>query len=967
MTNRIRLRDARPKAFWGAVIGAATSLVGSAISARQQERAAREQKRQQELADARNLAANMTQVMNLNENAQRAYEDQFRTNFRLGGRPKCGLGWLGKGLLNSLPAIGQAAGSIVDGFLINSNNTNVNSTTSDNTYKTDTSDTSEKLAYGGKTRPTAGAVVQRGGVAQPIGNNTFLLRGMSHDDTNSKGQSGIYLNLNGRDVEAEGGEILHKNGNQFEIISDRIGYDGQSYADHVLSGENPNYIFDMQEQSKRRRLRTGGYSSPVREIAAFGWPDDIWSSLVTRGRRFIGADRNNSAYNSALSQAQELINSNTTNVNGSPFNLYTGTAEDLVEYNPITNSYSVRNPYLSTGIAPSGAFRVNPAKIARGVQQTARIATSVRNSMRGQQAANAARTTARATEQANRAAAEAEKARRAQAALRSIGATVDNTSTAGRNAYAGARAGSSSARDLIDLRRLYTGNPGLPPLGGVPEGSLNFRTGINLGINGRKVLPYVVGIGGAGALVGGTAYLANRGYNRTYPSTTPRTQLGYNVANPSVLDTTRVDSSFIAPIDSIVRDSAFVPVDSINVNGQQINTTLPNDTMVANLANPNVATRVNTEADPLTIAERQNGVAPVSPRRPARVPTNSTSTATNSGTTVNRPAQSSGTMTAEERDRILRQGFGPYTTNYDNYDFLRGQADTDYADRVRQDMQNRVAADMTGLTYNPETGNLEAAPTTTVEQTLPSNRLGMSPTTGDFINAGIGILGSVLSNSIMQRSLRNMSKYAPSAPTPYQAGKLVTTFNINPQLAEIERQRQQNFRAINQNTASSAAAIQRQQAVNTATTDAENKLWAQKFNTEAEMLNRDTLNRQQVANMNTQAYNRWRERLDDYNRGLGQARASSNVAMIQGIGDSLSGLIESGMNNYNRDLDRRALAAASEQGTVERLINFGYPLDQQTYASIAINSKNEDARRLAYSKLTKRNQRRLRNGGLYVS
>lgn len=948
MNNRIRLRDARPKAFWGAVIGAATSIAGSLISAKQQRDAAKEQQRQQRLADNRNIAANMTKAFNLNQNAQRAYEDQFRTEFKLGGRPKCGLGWLGKGLLSSLPAIGQVAGSIVDGALLH-NASGITSTDA-NESDTSTDNADEKMAFGGKTRPISGAVIQRGGVAQPIGNNTFLLRGMSHDDTNSKGQSGIYLNLNGRDVEAEGGEILRKDRNQFKIISDRIGYGGQSYADHVLNGENPDNIFSMQEQSKRRRLRNGGTTSPVRELAAFGWPDDVWGALLTRGRRFIGSDTNNSDYRAALSQAQELINSNNANVNGSSFNLYRGTAEDLVEYNPITNSYSVRNPYLNTGIAPSGAFRVNPTKIARGVQQTAKIATSVRNSMRGQQAANAAKTTARATEQANRVAAEAEKARRAQAALRSIGATADNAATTARNTYAGA----------------HISVPGGPTLGGLPYGSLEFVT--NSGRNVRSVLPYIAGIGGVGALVGGTAYLANQGSNRTYPTTTPRTQLGYNVANPSVLDTTRVDSSIVAPVDSIVRDSAFVPVDSINVNGQQINTALPNDTIVANLANPNVVNPANVETDPLTIAERQVGIAPSSSAVLSRTPVSNNSSTTSSRTSTNRPAQNSGTMTAEERNRILRQGFGPYTTNYDNYDFLRSQADTDYVDRVRQDMQNRVAADMTGLVYNNTTGGLEAAPTaTTVEQTLPSNRLGMSPTTGDWINAGVGVLGSILSNSIMQRSLRNMSKYAPPAPTPYQAGKLVTTFNINPQLAELERQRQQNFKAIKENTASSAAAIQRQQAVNTATTDAENKLWAQKFNTEAEMLNRDTLNRQQVANMNAQAYNHWRERLDDYTRGLGQARASSNVAMIQGIGDSISGLIESGMNNYNRDLDRRALAAASEQGTVERLINFGYPLDQQTYASIAINSKNEDARRLAYSKLTRKNQRRLRNGGLYVS
>lgn len=962
MANRIRLRDARPKAFWGALIGAATSVAGSLISANQQKKAAEEQKRQQQLADDRKLAANMTQVMALNQNAQRAYEDQFRTNFKLGGRPKCGLGWLGKGLLSSLPAIGQAAGSIVDGALANNNNTIAPIDTNTETNE------EQKLAYGGKTRPTAGAVVQRGGVAQPIGYNTFLLRGMSHDDTNSKGQSGIYLNLNGRDVEAEGGEILHKNGNQFEIISDRIGYGGQSYADHVLSGENPDNIFNMQEQSKRRQLRNGGTTSPVREMAAFGWPDDLWGSILTRGNRFLGFDTDNPDYQAALAQAQSLVADIPSTYNGRVVSGVTRNPEDLIEYNPITNKYSVRNPYLNTGIAPAGGFRVNPAKIARGIQQTSRLANNVRNAMRGQVAANNVRNAAKATEQANRAAAAVEAERRAQAALRSIGATADNATTTARNAYAGARTGSGSAKDLIDLRRLYTGNPGLPPLGGVPEGSLNFRTGINIGINGRKVLPYVAGIGGAGALVGGTAYLANRGSNRTYPSTTPRTQLGYNVANPSVLDTTRVDSSFIAPIDSIVGDSTFVPIDSINVNGQQINTTLPNDTIVANLASPNVVNPANIETDPLTIAERQGGVAPSSSTVPSRTPVSNSSSTTSSRTSTNRPTQSSGVMTAEERNRILRQGFGPYTTNYDNYDFLRTQEDTDYPNRVRQDMQNRVAADMTGLVYNDSTGGLEAAPTaTTVEQTLPSNRLGMSPTTGDFINAGIGILGSVLSNSIMQRSLKNMSKYAPSAPTPYQAGKLVTTFNINPQRAEIARQRQQNFKAIKENTASSAAAIEKQQLVNTATTDAENKLFGQKFNTEAEMLNRDTLNRQQVANMTVHAYNDWRNRLAEYNRGLGQARAASNVAMIQGIGDSVSGLIESGMNNYNRDLDRRALAAASEQGTVERLINFGYPLDQQTYASIAINSKNEDARRLAYSKLTRKNQRRLRNGGLYVS
>lgn len=905
MSCRIRLRDGgRPKAW----LGAAISLVGGLMSSIRQADAQRAQaRRERELEGFKNtssLAANMTTQNSLTANANKAYQNMFRTQFRNGGR----------------------------------------------------------------LRNVSGMVVQNGGVAQPIGNNTFLLRGMSHDDTDSKGRSGIYLKLNGREVEAEGGEVLHKDGNEFKIISNRIGSNGESFANQVIDGANPNEVYAEQEATKRRRLRLGGFSSPVREIAAYGWPTKVWNTFLTRGSRMLGFDRDNKEYQNALSRAKAVVANIPTEINGRRVSGVITNPEDLVEYNPITNTYSVRNPYISTGIAPSGAFRVNPAKIARGVQQTTRIATSVRNSMRGQIAANNARTAAKATEQANRAAAAIEAERRAQAALKSIGATADNAQTVYRNAYAGARTGSGSARDLIDLRRLYTGNPGLPPLGGVPEGSLNFRTGINLGTNARKVLPYVAGIGGAGTIIGGATYLArNNASNRTYPTTTPRINLGYTGVNPSVLDSTKVDSSLVVPTDSIVRDSTFIPVDSIKVNGQQVNTVLPNDTIVASLANPNSVTAVNTETDPLTLAEQQAGVVPPTSTGPARVTTSNTPTVTNSGTTTNKPAQSSNSMTAEERNRILRQGFGPYTTNYDNYGFLRTDADTSYPNGVRQDMQNRVAADMTDLEYNPNSGALEPSPTVSVDESLPTNRLGMRLSTGDWINAGVGVLGSILSNSILQRSLRNMGNYTPLRPIPYQAGKLVTNFSINPQLAEQERQRYEGFRDIDRTTASSVGNLARKNTINVSTTNAENQLFGQKQNIETELLNKDTLNQQHISNMNTREYNMWRDRVNEYNRGIGQARASSNVAMIQGIGDSISGLIESGMNNYNRDLDRRALAAASEPGTIERLINFGYPLDQQTYASIAINSKNKDSRELAFSKLTKRNQRRLRNGGLYVS
>lgn len=623
MANRIRLRDARPKAFWGALIGAATSVAGSLINTSQQRKAAEEQKRQQQLADDRRLAAAMTENATLNQSTQRAYEDMFRSNFALGGL----------------------------------------------------------------SRPGKGIVVQRGGVAQPIGHNTFLLRGMSHDDTNSKGQSGIYLNLNGRDVEAEGGEILHKNGNQFEIISDRIGYGGQSYADHVLNGENPNNIFNMQEQSKRRRLRNGGITSPVRSIAAYG--------------------------------------------DGYP-------------------------PYTSW-------FDLDPGLWTRELG-----ATAVYPRWRG-----------------------------------IVGPTFTPASPG--NVV------------LTNPPKAVTNNP--------------YNTYDHLIKNYDEegnVIPY--------------KYAWSK-----------------DVRWPiSKFDTYLPSSS----------SSSYSPEES-TANTQESSTQF----------------------------------------KPYRVDWNS--------------------MTPPLWDNPYIQSF---QKDYGDISPLRPY-DDDRSDLVEKAVEGDYS-----------NGGLD---------------WGMRTTGGDLLNAGIGVVGSLLSHAVTRRSLSDMAKLAPEAPIGVTPGKLKTFWNVNPDLSAVEQNREKANTAVTENTVSSAAATERIARNNLAASQLKDKIYAEKENKETELVNNDVLNAQRVRAQNAYYYNDYLNRRNRFNQSLAQARAANNVALIQGIGSSLSNAIQSGMDRYNDENALIAYAATADKGTLERLLKFGYPFNQRTLRGMYSSNTNDDARSLITPYLNRRSRLKL--------
>lgn len=213
-----RLRGERPKAFWGALVGGAMNLIGSAISSKSQARAIRRQieaqkeaaRTQLELANNSNLAS----TLNSYAAATRSYnnEDDYNLKYRLGGNKRLG---------------------------------------SNRIYITD------------------------GGNATKIGNDTYLLRGGSHEQTNETGQTGIGINVGGNEIEAEGGEVAQKKNGALRIFSAQPILGGISPAQAVMRGASKDKVFNAQQRFKRRNhLSDGG----DRAKWGIGWIDSLFGN-----------------------------------------------------------------------------------------------------------------------------------------------------------------------------------------------------------------------------------------------------------------------------------------------------------------------------------------------------------------------------------------------------------------------------------------------------------------------------------------------------------------------------------------------------------------------------------------------------------------------------------------------------------------------------------------------------------------
>lgn len=283
MTCKIKRRSlrcgGRPKADFGSlftsVIAPALNATGSIVD---------------ESIDNNKTATNGV----VNKNTIIPSDPTKTPTMRLGGRKKC---WIGAAIGAATSIAGSLFGnsakkremrrqkSIQDWQ--NTTQEAANMTTALNNsqdYQEDYLRQFRTAARLGKTLGAKGIYITDGGDATKIGNNTYLLRGGSHEDVNETGQTGIGINVGGNEVEAEGGEVAQKKNGALRIFSAQpILGNGMSPAQAILRGYNKDKVFNAQQQFKRRnhlsdngnKYKNGGSANKprIRRVKNYGFTD----------------------------------------------------------------------------------------------------------------------------------------------------------------------------------------------------------------------------------------------------------------------------------------------------------------------------------------------------------------------------------------------------------------------------------------------------------------------------------------------------------------------------------------------------------------------------------------------------------------------------------------------------------------------------------------------------------------------
>lgn len=299
MTGKIKRRSlrcgGRPKADFGSLF---TSVIAPAFNAAGS------------IADE-SIDNNKTITNGIVNNNTTIPSDPTKTpTMRLGGRKKC---WIGAAIGAATSIAGSLFGnsaqkremrrqqSIRDWQNTTQEAANMTSVLNNSRdYQEDYLRQFRTAARLGKTLGAKGIYITDGGNATKISNNTYLLRGGSHEDVNETGQTGIGINVGGNEVEAEGGEVAQKKNGALRIFSAQpILGNGMSPAQAILRGYNKDSVFSQQQAFKKRNgLKDDG-------SAKYGFGGDIKSIW-----NFIRSNRSPIDNIAALPTAYQKLNPN---------------------------------------------------------------------------------------------------------------------------------------------------------------------------------------------------------------------------------------------------------------------------------------------------------------------------------------------------------------------------------------------------------------------------------------------------------------------------------------------------------------------------------------------------------------------------------------------------------------------------------------------------------------------------------
>lgn len=227
---------------------------------------------------------------------------------------------------------------------------------------------------------------------------------------------------------------------------------------------------------------------------------------------------------------------------------------------------------------------------------------------------------------------------------------------------------------------------------------------------------------------------------------------------------------------------------------------------------------------------------------------------------------------------------------------------------------------------------------------------------GDYLGLGIDTLAALSTGLV---NYNTAGKYVlPDRAPIIQASKLPTTYNVNPEVEEVKRYRDRLTGQTFNNTSSSVAALNRSSAINLDALSNLSKLWATKENEENKMLTEDAKNQQTVAAQNVQNELARQSEIARIKNEAIQAKGDALNVGLSGLSQAWTNFWTAGRTAYEDDQARRAMVASSKDATPTRLIEMGYDLSPDLVASLYKTAKDDRTKRFYLSRLSSAQRQR---------
>lgn len=1006
MTCKIKRRSlrcgGRPKADFGSIfttfiapaLGVAGSVADSAISKAQTSKSNIKQAVKETNTEVTN---NNTSVENLPITQAPTKEpisglvtsntiipsDPTKTpTMRLGGRKKC---WIGAAIGAATSIAGSLFGSAAQKREMrrqksirdwqNTTQEAANMTTVLNNsqdYQEDYLRQFRTAARLGKTLGAKSIYITDGGDATKIGNNTYLLRGGSHEDVNETGQTGIGINVGGNEVEAEGGEVAQKKNGALRIFSAQpILSNGMSPAQAILRGYNKDSVFSQQQAFKKRNgLKDDGSK------AAFG-------NLITMPFAGIVKDVIDYFSNSGKYAPKRVKVSNKT-VNRKPIrNGQVGNFR-VVNGKYFPNEKPLRQVYPEFDIISMGrglpikrslkntvGFVQKPNTFTRGIGNREGIKDLVESKVvRGNPVG---------TEMTAKAYTKATKSNR-----NSFNDIMNGTGREGISHRYYNR--SLSKEDFDAIRESYNKiNASFKARNPKASGKIRFAIDDDiydpLG-NYKNYDDYLAQIASdRKTLRNATTINPDNGEPIAYfydDGRNPLTQghgyasskWGVRISNPQDYNMKIFDghlhysNSKTVPFDSpnveVFRSTPFgtirYPKWMLRRGWYRNGGLTSKDRGSSKHPYPSVSSKdfagggrsypIPTKADAVDALRLAglHGRSDVRSKVYSKYPSLRKKSLLGSCSRPvkgMRPKAGTGIYVPFNKRYTSIYDAPDYSSDYNGGNVLGNGEVTVTAKRIKptfmkpnNDAMNIINHPANETPYIPQRHNRS--------RTIFSG--------GDYLGLGIDTLAALSTGLV---NYNTAGKYVlPDRAPIIQASKLPTTYNVNPEIEEVKRYRDRLTGQTFNNTSSSVAALNRSGSINLDALSNLSKLWATKENEENKMLTEDAKNQQTVAAQNVQNELARQSEIARIKNEAIQAKGDALNVGLSGLSQAWTNFWTAGRTAYEDDQARRAMIASSKDATPTRLMEMDFDLSPDVIAALYRTTNEDRTKRFYLSRLS---------------